>query len=102
MREQVAAQTLVQGPYVEALADFEKGRPLRALLRGNGGYLHDGFGALPAALLDRALHRHQQEALERACRDGDNLLVATGTGSGNTLPSSTPETWQVACVMESW
>lgn len=84
VREQVAAQTLVQGPYVEALPDFEKGRPLRALLRGNGGYLHDGFGALPAALLDRPLHRHQEQALELACRDGDNLLVATGTGSGKT------------------
>lgn len=83
-RERLREQELVKGPYVEALPDFEKGRPLGRLLRARGGFLHDGLGVLPEALLARPLHRHQEEALTRACRDRESLLVATGTGSGKT------------------
>ena len=75
---------LVKGPFLEALPDFEKGLPLRALLRGQGGFLHDGLSALPAHVLDRPLHLHQEQALRAACQDGQSLLVATGTGSGKT------------------
>jgi ATP-dependent helicase YprA (DUF1998 family) len=67
---------------VEALPDFEKGASLNALLKKNGGFLHDALDVLPTA--GRALHRHQQLALEYAARDGKSLLVATGTGSGKT------------------
>lgn len=80
----VKQQPLVKGPFVEALPDFEKGAPLRALLRTHGGYLHDRLSALDAGLLDRPLHRHQEAALSTACRDRQSLLVATGTGSGKT------------------
>lgn len=83
-RELVAEQPLVKGPFVEALPDFEKGRSLRALLSSQGGFLHDGLGALPNEWLDRPLHRHQEFALDEACRQGRNLIVATGTGSGKT------------------
>ncbi len=83
-RELLAEQELVKGPYVEALPDFEKGAALRALLRKNGGFLHDGLAGLPDALLDRPLHRHQAEALERACKMLESFLAATGTGSGKT------------------
>lgn len=81
-REELGRQKLVEGPYVEALPDFEKGNTLRELLQKNGGFLHDAFESLPT--VDRKLHRHQQEALELAVRDNKSLLVATGTGSGKT------------------
>jgi len=81
-RLELQQQKLVDGPYVEALPDFEKGVSLNALLKKNGGFLHDALAVLPTA--DRPLHRHQQLALEYAARDGKSLLVATGTGSGKT------------------
>ena len=39
-------EKLVQGPYVEALPDFEKGQPLSKLLKSAGGFLHDGLSQL--------------------------------------------------------
>lgn len=81
-RELLSQQTLVEGPYVEALPDFEKGLTLQSLLKKNGGFLHDSMGNLPTA--NRKLHKHQQSALEFAAKDGKSLLVATGTGSGKT------------------
>jgi len=81
-RDLLAEQTLVEGPYVEALPDFEKGLSLEALLKKNGGFVHDALGCLPTA--GRKLHLHQQRAMELASRDGKSLLVATGTGSGKT------------------
>lgn len=80
----VREQTLVIGPYVEALPDFEKGRALRELIEGEGGFLHQGFLKLPNQLLDRPLHLHQEKALIAACRKRESLIVATGTGSGKT------------------
>lgn len=81
-RELLAQQTLVEGPYVEALPDFEKGDALSVLLQKNGGFVHDAMGNLPT--VDRKLHKHQQRALELTAREGKSLLVATGTGSGKT------------------
>jgi DEAD/DEAH box helicase/Helicase conserved C-terminal domain/Domain of unknown function (DUF1998) len=75
-------EQLVQGPYVEALPDFEKGQPLSQLLRSAGGFLHDSLGKLPTGA--RPLHRHQEEALRRAIVDKESFLTATGTGSGKT------------------
>ena len=75
-------EQLVQGPYVEALPDFEKGRTLAQLLKSAGGFLHDGLGSLPTA--DRALHLHQEKALRHAICDQESFLTATGTGSGKT------------------
>ncbi|QDQ29084.1 DEAD/DEAH box helicase [Chitinimonas arctica] len=81
-RTELSKQCLVDGPYVEALPDFEKGASLAELTQGQGGFLHDALAALPTA--SRQLHLHQQRALEHAARDGKSLLVATGTGSGKT------------------
>lgn len=81
-RELLRNQTLVEGPYVEALPDFEKGDTLNALLRKNGGFLHDSLGLIPTA--GRKLHKHQHLALEFACKNRKSILVATGTGSGKT------------------
>jgi len=83
-RELLDDQELVKGPYLEALPDFEKGRPLRALLRKNGGFLHNDMENLPDKILDRLLHAHQEEAITKAGRNGESILVTTGTGSGKT------------------
>ena len=82
-RAELAQQLLVEGPYVEGLPDFEKGASLTALTHGQGGFMHDALAGLPKAE-ERRLHLHQQRALELAVRDGKNILVATGTGSGKT------------------
>ena len=81
-REELSRQPLVTGPFVEALADFEKGLSLTGMLKRNGGFLHDAMGAIPTA--DRLLHKHQQTALELSVKNHKSLLVATGTGSGKT------------------
>ncbi len=81
-RELLAQQKLVEGPYVEALPDFEKGESLDTLLKQNGGFVHDAMASIPTSA--RRLHKHQQRALELAAQDGKSLLVATGTGSGKT------------------
>jgi len=83
-RRLLEAKELVKGPYLEALPDFEKGATLRRLLRTQGGFLHDGLSALPDPILDRPLHRHQEDALRAACEHQESLLLATGTGSGKT------------------
>lgn len=75
-------EQLVQGPYVEALPDFEKGKTLAQLLKRDGGFLHDGLGLLPTA--QRPLHLHQEKALRHAICDQESFLTATGTGSGKT------------------
>lgn len=81
-QDELAKQHLVEGPYVEALPDFEKDKSLVELTQGQGGFLHDALADLPTAT--RRLHLHQQRALEFAVRDKKSLLVATGTGSGKT------------------
>ena len=75
-------ESLVQGPFVEGLADFKKGRSISQLIRAAGGFLHDGLGRLPIA--GRQLHMHQEEAFQHAIVDKESFLTATGTGSGKT------------------
>ena len=75
-------ELLVQGPYVEALPDFEKGKSISQLVVSAGGFLHDGLGKLPTP--DRPLHLHQEKALRHAVLDRESFLTATGTGSGKT------------------
>ena len=83
-RKLLRERQMVKGPSVEALPDFEKGASLQHLLEKNGGDLTDAFSGLPDNWLERPLHLHQQEAIERACEKNENLVVATGTGSGKT------------------
>lgn len=82
--KQVSNMEIVKGPYVEALPDFEKGQPLEKLLLSHGEFLHNAFNSLPKEILQRPLHKHQEEALRLACRDNKSFLIATGTGSGKT------------------
>src|SRR3989304_2997977 len=81
-RKCLAQEKLVDGPYIEALPDFEKGQTLSMLLLKNGGFLHDELGRLLHT--QRRLHLHQEKAIRRAVEHHENLLVATGTGSGKT------------------
>ncbi|BCD99225.1 DEAD/DEAH box helicase [Marinagarivorans cellulosilyticus] len=80
----LGAESLVKGPYIETMPDFEKGRPLAELLKCNGGFMHDGLAGVGEKILDRKLHLHQDLALTEACLNKENLVVATGTGSGKT------------------
>lgn len=83
-KQHLAKQELVNGPFLESLPDFEKGKPLFDLLESNDGFMHDSLENLPEDILERPLHLHQEEALKAACKDNKNLIVATGTGSGKT------------------
>lgn len=83
LKQRLAAQPLVRGPYVESLPDFVKGGSLADLVAE--GLLDEGWEALKEhpeglRLFNRPLHQHQAAAIGR----GENYLVATGTGSGKT------------------
>jgi len=76
--------SLVKGPFVESLPDFEKGNSISALV--DKGVLNAAWGELANTddgkkIFDRPLHKHQADAL---LRSQENYLVATGTGSGKT------------------
>src|SRR5262249_53585283 len=78
------AVSLVKGPFVESLPDFEKGDSLCDLVQAQK--LNRKWSVLSETpegnkIFCRRLHTHQAEALRRS---GENYLVATGTGSGKT------------------
>ncbi len=73
---------LVKGPFVEALPDFPKSRSLQDHVEA--GLLHEGFSQLKPAEFTRKLHQHQDQAIEAVVGKHQNVVVATGTGSGKT------------------
>jgi ATP-dependent helicase YprA (DUF1998 family) len=79
-----AGKTMVKGPYLESLPDFEKGRSIAQLVEA--GTLDSAWSRMIDSghrhLYERRLHRHQESAILRSV--SDNYLVATGTGSGKT------------------
>jgi ATP-dependent helicase YprA (DUF1998 family) len=78
------AVSLVKGPFVESLPDFEKGASLHDLVQAQKLCLKwTVLSETPEGdkIFRRGLHTHQAEALDRS---GENYLVATGTGSGKT------------------
>ncbi|WP_067599208.1 DEAD/DEAH box helicase [Nocardiopsis listeri] len=84
LSEQIAGSPLLsKGPLLEATPAYETGRAPRELVEE--GVLSPGFASPtgPAVHLDRPLYNHQEEAIRKA-RQGRNLVVATGTGSGKT------------------
>ena len=79
--EMIQKETLIQGPFVESLPDFEKGSTIEQLV--SDGVLFElwkGMKTGSPGLWTRPLHRHQQAAIGR----DENYIVATGTGSGKT------------------
>ena len=81
----VEENSLVRGPFVESLPDFEKGGSLRDLV--DSGVLSEDWRLLDRTgfkeLLERRLHAHQETAI-RCGNNRNNFVVATGTGSGKT------------------
>jgi len=73
---------LSKGPYLEATPVFERGQTPRALFESLLGFQPDE-GFLKAMQGDRPLYQHQEEAIQRVS-NGNNVVVATGTGSGKT------------------
>lgn len=73
---------LVRGPYLEATPVYRRARPVSEVLREIlGEEIDPGFAR--AAIGDRPLFSHQEEAIRRLS-SGRNVVVATGTGSGKT------------------
>lgn len=72
-----------KGPFLEATPPYEAGASIRDLV--GDGVLDRSILALdgPELPADRPLYAHQEAALKKA-RQGRNLIVATGTGSGKT------------------
>lgn len=73
---------LLKGPFLEAIPDFPKGRSLKELVQE--GVLHEGFAELGETVYQRKLHQHQEDAIRRVISGKENIVVATGTGSGKT------------------
>jgi len=74
---------VAKGPILQATPPYQSGRSIRQLVEE--GILHPAFLeanqiALPS---DRPLYVHQEAAIRKA-RQGRNLIIATGTGSGKT------------------
>ncbi|SHK94868.1 DEAD/DEAH box helicase [Rhodothermus profundi] len=73
---------LSRGPFVEATPPFRRGRTPRELFSAlldpppDEGFLQALYG-------DRPLYQHQEEAIQKVW-EGQNVIVATGTGSGKT------------------
>lgn len=72
---------LSQGPYLEATPVFKTGDTPRELFEDILDFqLDEGF---LKALLDSPLYLHQEEAIKKVFNE-QNIVVATGTGSGKT------------------
>jgi ATP-dependent helicase YprA (DUF1998 family) len=68
-----------QHPYLEGSQPYQAGSSLAELVEA--GILHPGItGLFPK----RPLHEHQQAAIAAVVQNQQNIVVATGTGSGKT------------------
>lgn len=81
LRHDVGGERLIaKGPYVHLNRPFEQGPSVEALVNEPALGLHPG---LVTVFPYDSLHKHQELALRHVC-DDQNVLVATGTGSGKT------------------
>ncbi len=84
-REQLDAERLIKGPYLEATPEYAVGKSVAELVAE--GVLHPGFEELyheehfPE---DRPLYVHQEKAIRKVVQGHRNVILATGTGSGKT------------------
>src|SRR5438874_2369421 len=69
---------LVQGPYVSLSEAFAKGESVQKMAQ-QGGLHH----VMPSLIGYPSMYLHQQRVFE-AVRQGNHVLVSTGTGSGKT------------------
>jgi hypothetical protein len=75
-------ETVIKGPFLEAIPDFPKGLSLKELVEK--GVLHEGFAQLGSPVFERPLHEHQEKSIRQVVTEKKNIVVATGTGSGKT------------------
>ncbi len=79
-----AENMLVKGPYLELTPPFTPGKTIRELM--NEKVLSARFEAFcheDGLRPDRPLYWHQEQSIRRA-KQGHNLVITTGTGSGKT------------------
>ncbi len=80
-----AENMLVKGPYLELTPPFTPGKTIQQLMAEQvlsarfAAFCHEEDGLRP----DRPLYWHQEQAIRKA-REGRNLVITTGTGSGKT------------------
>jgi len=80
--EELDSDRLSKGPYLEATPVFKRGRTPKTLFRDLlQSEIDEGF--LQAVQGDRPLYRHQENAVQKVFHN-ENVVVATGTGSGKT------------------
>lgn len=77
-----------KGPFLEMSGSYESGHSLKELVScGKASTLFGSLEHCPEKekelKIDRPLYLHQEAALEKI-RDGQNIIVTTGTGSGKT------------------
>jgi len=74
----------VKGPILEITPPFEKRKTLEELI--DEGVLSEEFKKLnsKALPLSRPLYKHQESAILKTTLENQNIVVATGTGSGKT------------------
>lgn len=73
----------VKGPYLEATLPFRSGKSLKEL--AEEGILSKEFERISEDIhYERALYKHQDDAVRKIAGDDKNIIVATGTGSGKT------------------
>src|SRR3990167_2758683 len=81
-KEALNSGNLSKGPFIEATPIFKRGQTPKILFPNLfGPKIDEGF--LNAIEGDRPLYKHQEEAIKEVFQ-GNNVVVATGTGSGKT------------------
>lgn len=73
-------ELLAKGPYLDAVDSFKKGHSINELIKSE--ILPESFAKCNFPL-DRTLYLHQETAIKK-CKDGESIVVSTGTGSGKT------------------
>lgn len=81
--EALQSGRLSKGPYLEATPIFKRGSVPRVLFPSLLGFESER-GFLKAVQGERPLYRHQEESIRRVFKEGRNVVVTTGTGSGKT------------------
>ncbi len=74
-----------KGPIIEATPPFLNGKTIEQLIK-NGTLTQEFYNLQAKSLpLDRNLYLHQEESILKICKEKRNIVVATGTGSGNRI-----------------